>query len=936
MAPDTRAVDPVALVGRAHECATVDEMLRAAVDRSRGVLLVGGDAGIGKTTLVGYAAWRAAQLGCAVLEGGCLDLSANVPFAPVLEAVGPLFDARPVAGALTSTADQAEQVPEGRMLGVLREMVAAAAAEGPVLLALEDMHWSEPSTRDLALTLAHGSPAGVLLLLTYRADDVHRGHPFRATLTDIARTPGCVRLDLSALDLHELAQLVERRTGERADPAYVRSLMARSEGNPLFAEELIAAGRDGDGVPPVLAQLFLARVDALGRRARDVLRTASVDGSRVDADLLCAVTGLPLDQVEAGLHEAVDANVVVQRARRLEFRHALLRDAVYDDLLPGERSRLHGLYADALRERGEGADGDALSRAARLAHHFHEAGELGSAFEAFMRAGELARPYATEAATVHYERALELWDRVEEPVSLGGMARSDVLGLAAEGYDISDRERAAVLSLEAIAALGPDPDPLLAARAYIGYAGHWNGIGDDPGERAAVEKALQFVEDGSPSFELARALIVKSRLLMRAGRCREALSLAERSLAVARSVGGHGAEGQAKFHTGMASFDCGEIEAGLAALREFLQMELHEPLSEQVEGIFALSFCELLAGRPAQALSSARDGAESARRAGLPSAGYAGEQVEVIALTWTGELEAAASLLGDLIARGLPAGLFRSERLSELRMFDGDFRGALEEEESLLVAIESMGIDVPEPYWVLRQVVLFPALGQTPRAVQCADRYLRDAATGESPIYKAAACLAGYQALVAATMAELDASDCSPWMNTMPWAWLQTARAYRQRLEAGRDPAVWAAAVASWRRIGFAYYAVAESVHLAADLLDVDRREAAVRVITDSWSEARTMGARALVESLEALAHRAHLHLDETSPRRRGRLAALTRREQEVLDLVSTGATNRAIGETLFISEKTVSVHVSNLMAKLGVSHRQQAAAVALEQSEAE
>jgi DNA-binding NarL/FixJ family response regulator len=173
-------------------------------------------------------------------------------------------------------------------------------------------------------------------------------------------------------------------------------------------------------------------------------------------------------------------------------------------------------------------------------------------------------------------------------------------------------------------------------------------------------------------------------------------------------------------------------------------------------------------------------------------------------------------------------------------------------------------------------------------------------------------------------------------MNTMPWAWLQTARAYRQRLEAGRDPAVWAAAVASWRRIGFAYYAVAESVHLAADLLDVDRREAAVRVITDSWSEARTMGARALVESLEALAHRAHLHLDETSPRRRGRLAALTRREQEVLDLVSTGATNRAIGETLFISEKTVSVHVSNLMAKLGVSHRQQAAAVALEQSEAE
>ncbi|MGZ6764659.1 MAG: helix-turn-helix transcriptional regulator [Nocardioidaceae bacterium] len=950
MAPEPHIVAPG---GRLRECAAVERMLADTVDGSRGLLLVRGDAGIGKTTLVEYAVASARGQGFRVLEGSCLDLSTQVPFAPVLEALRPLLDEKPNALKRPATAAVAELVragmrtgplPHGQLLGMLREVVDEAARDERVMLVLEDMHWAEPTTRDFALTVARGLPARTMLVLTYRSDDLHRRHPFRSTLMELARAAGCVRVEVGPLDHSGLAALVERRTGARADPASVRALLARSEGNPLFAEELVAAPDAETVVPPALADLLLARVDTLRDPVREMLRAAAVGGSRIDADLVAALTGCAPEEVAAGLREACDANVLVQRAGRLEFRHALLREAVYDDLLPGERTRLHGRYAAALQQRGEDVDGDALTRATQLAHHWYEAKNLSAAFAASVRASRLARPYGPVESVAHLERALDLWDQIPNAEARAGMARAEMLRLAAEGHEWGlGRGRALALMREAIAALGPDPDPLLAARVYTSYAGFWDGIGDEAGERDAVEQALRYTE-GTASKERARALHVKSRMAMRDGRSREGLALARRSLEVARAAGHHAAESEAVFHVAVAQFDCGDLATGLATLRDCLAMP-GDTVVGHLEALSTLAFCELVAGHPEKALELAREGVETARSAGLRSLQFGPAEQLVQTLTWTGELDPARQLLDELIADGM-AGDSPSLLRSDLLLSQGDVAGALAAEEQYLLATKDLPLDVTEPFDVLRQVALFTASGDERRAVEAADRYARAAAAGESPIYQAGTCLSGYVALLAAQesdvpvprdlasvldamMATLAAGDSSPWRDSAPWAWLHTARAYRQRLMGARDPAAWEAAVGSWRRIGYAYSAVAESVHLVEDLLAAGDHERAARLITDSWNEARAMGAEAVVSSLEALARQARVHLNRSVKPLPAPLRRLTPRELEVLDLLATGATNRAIAETLFISEKTVSVHVSNLMGKLGVSHRADAAALA-------
>ena len=278
-APSTpRAVDhmlapsgaPPLMLGRERDVAELDGALEFAAQGTPQVVIVGGDAGIGKTTLVSDLERRAAgRRGFTVATGHCLDIEAGMSFAPVVEAIRALLTglddlgSRPSARRMLRLLDpQAPRSTEPfRVLDDLRQTVLEAAAAGPVLVVLEDMHWSDRSTQDFATSLSRSARGGLLLVLTFRSDELHRRHPFRKTLTEISRTFGCRRIDLGGLDRDDIAGLVAARTDGPADPAVVGAVLARSGGNPLYAEELL--GADQQGVPGHLSDLLLARIDAL-------------------------------------------------------------------------------------------------------------------------------------------------------------------------------------------------------------------------------------------------------------------------------------------------------------------------------------------------------------------------------------------------------------------------------------------------------------------------------------------------------------------------------------------------------------------------------------------------------------------------------------------------------------------------------------------------
>ena len=393
----TRAVE---LVGRGPECATVDRALAAAGDGEPSVLLVGGDAGIGKSALVAYAATQARERGYHVLEGACLDIGTSIPFGPVLEAVRPLLQgaedgthggATAAVAAMFSGVGGRLQISPGHALEALRQMVAAAATSAPVLFVLEDMHWAEPSTRDFALALTRQVDGPLVVMVTFRSDDLHRRHPFRPCLLDMTRSGRSQRIDLEPLDRDGLADLVDLKTGAPASPAAVGALLARSEGNPLYAEELLARPAGSSGLPDRLADLLLARVDALSEPSRRLLRTASVNGSRLDAETLAVVSGLTSARFEAALHEAIDRNLVTQRSGHLDLWHGLLREVLYDDLLPGERTRLHAAFGQALQDQVQAGGREAtIAQAGQIAYHWYAAHDLPRAFAASVLAGRLA------------------------------------------------------------------------------------------------------------------------------------------------------------------------------------------------------------------------------------------------------------------------------------------------------------------------------------------------------------------------------------------------------------------------------------------------------------------------------------------------------------------------------------------------------------------
>src|SRR5215472_13012854 len=431
------------LVGRDAELARLRTLLDQAAQGRAVAALVSGDAGVGKSRLVAEAVTVAEERGFTVLCGQCAEIGDSVPYLPFADAIrlpSPELEAavkaRPVLARLLPDGGDGQQaeadwagLTRQQMFGAVLGLLAELSASAPVLLVLEDLHWADATTRDLLtflLRMLHRER--VATIGTYRADDLYRRHPLRPVLADLQRLPSVVQVELGPLPPSALAEhLSSIRNGyTRLPAATLNHIVERAEGNAYYAEELLAATTMASGpsgaLPSGLAALLMSRVERVSDAAQLVLRAAAVAGRRASDDLVRAAAALPEARYDEAVREAVAHQLLVpDGADGYAFRHALLREAVYNDLLPGERTRLHARLAALLS--------DVPGAAAELAHHSLASHDVPGAFSASIRAGEEAHRIGAPAeAHQHYDQALALWDRVPDAEALAGMSRGK-LGL---------------------------------------------------------------------------------------------------------------------------------------------------------------------------------------------------------------------------------------------------------------------------------------------------------------------------------------------------------------------------------------------------------------------------------------------------------------------------------------------------------------------------
>ena len=366
---------------------------------------------------------------------------------------------------------------------------------------------------------------------------------------------------------------------------------------------------------------MLGRVERVSEGARLALRVAACAGASVPHRLLSATAGLPELELEDALREAVTHQVLVRSGDdAYAFRHALLGEAVYADVLPGERARIHAAIARALEHAPDlASDGGAVA-AAELAHHWKAAHELAEALAASVGAGRAAaRIAAYPEAQRHFEYALDVWDRVADAEERAGMDRIDLTRRAAEAAQLgSDRERAIALARDAAARIDARRDPVRAGLVYERLGRYLWVLGRGDEAAAAYRDAVATLPADPPSAERARVVAAEGQLLMLRGLARDAIARCEEALAVARAVGARAEAGHALNTLGAVRSGLGQHEAGEAHLREALAIALDLRLPDDVGRAYInLSDCVDQAGRIDEAAELALEGLETGRPLGL-------------------------------------------------------------------------------------------------------------------------------------------------------------------------------------------------------------------------------------------------------------------------------------------------------------------------------
>jgi DNA-binding CsgD family transcriptional regulator/tetratricopeptide (TPR) repeat protein len=1011
------------LVGRQAELDLLLGLLGAAAEGRPVVALVSGDAGVGKTRLVTELAAGARERGYAVLSGRCAELADTIPYLPLADALrdaatepsaaGPLLDAlatRPVLARLLP--DREGSPPSGgdapglaqqQLFGAVLGMLAELAAASPVLLILEDLHWADGSTRDLITFLSRVLHRERLAIVaTYRTDDLHRRHPLRPVVTELLRLPSVTAIHLGPLDSSAMAEHLTTLSSRPLDVVALSQMITRAEGNAYYAEELLAASATGSGLPAgadapagsgssraaelaagsamsagaalpaSLADLLVARMERLSATSQQVLRAAAVSGRRVDDELVMQTSGLAAPEYEEAVREAVAHQLLVPDGTQgYAFRHALLREAVYADLLPGERTRLHARLADLLSDERRLAD--VPGTAAELAHHCLASHDIPGAFAASIWAAQEAERLAAPAeAHRHYDQALSLWERVSEPARLGGIDRGSLaLCSALNAADSGQVGRAAHQLRRLLDVLG-DTDPTLLCRASERLAYFLTDMDEYDDALAAAKTAVGALPPDPPRWERARALATQARVLLSMPDLQPARSCAEQAQAAARAARAPRVEADALVTLGIISEQTGRDKDAIELYaRAHEQARGGAVLGVELRAAFQLARILLERGDLAASSRTAHQGMQRAEQAGLGLAPYgldlkylhylahyadgSWDHAQLVADTFAVRVSSVAEARlsamalfvavarGDGVAerRGWLEPFFAADRftefigrglLAEHALWQGDLETAVTEADATIRAVLAWGEGLG-PQVIRPAAVALSAL---------ADRARQARAAGD--VQRAGAALDAARSM-------LDIARQGAAFSLRPdfvlgvdgRGWLARAEAEWRRAYGDNDPDAWRAVVDAFGA-SFVYESARSRWRLAEALAEAGDRAAAQREWRAAVQVADELRAAPLQAALADLGRRARLGAAADSgpgpgghggqaawsgPGGRGPLAALTARELEVLALMAAGQSNKEIGAELFIAPKTASVHVSNILAKLGAGSRTEAAAIA-------
>jgi DNA-binding CsgD family transcriptional regulator len=988
------------LIGRSRELRLLEAAL-AAADRGRpSMVLVVGDAGIGKSTLVESALGDARSGGALGLLGHCLaDGSGGYPFAPFVEIFRTLIldtdPARIPALLGPARAEFGALLPElaGRIGATggssLRRGMASSVhlfelilgtverltRERLALFVLEDLQWADDSSRDLLGFLVRTvRESRVAVLATTRPEAMARAHPLRPFLAELERIDRVQRIDLAGLDRAEMRELLTGELGHPPTSALLTLIAERSAGNPFYARQLAALGDSGGTapLPPRLHDVLTARVAALSERTQDLLRLAAIGGAVVDEDLLATVADLAPTDVTAALREAIDAQVLTVVAGgppAVRFAHTLLQDAVAGELLPGERARAHAAFALAL-ERRPAMAGSSAAATAELARHWDGAGRVDRAFAATVDAAAAAhevRAYADAARL--YERAIALArdlsqrgpSRAADENGVPSVDLSDLFHRAAESAALAGQyARAVELAREALSAARRDGriERLSMLEERLRWF-LWQA-GDIDAALASARAAVAAEASDPVSAGRSRSLSHLGGLLMLCGRIVESAPIAASALEMALEVG---ALPEAAIALGVLAWDealSGAADAGLSRLREALGME---ELLGADEGV-ALGYTHLAAmleacGRAGEALDTAERGIATLDRLGLGGT-YGGvlRTTAASAAFDLGRWGEAAGLIDEALEAQIGEGDAVWVRMTEARIALG--RGEIDVARRH-AEIARVLADAPTPVRNRLGVLAVGvevdlARGRIDAARDGLETWLeqpQDPDVSTWPPAEAALCALGVRAEAeAAAMTPGDPSELGraaaaadrfvarlrslDEADARVSAWTAFAMAERTRISGPPDAAPWNAAALAFEALPRPY--VAAFCHLReaeASAASHSHHASATLALRAAHRTAAALGAATLERECLLLARRARIDLEpagsavsDEGDRARSALG-LTPREIEVLRLLAAGRTNREIGDALFITGKTASVHVSNIFAKLDVGSRIEAANLA-------